>query len=69
MDKKTTKKAAAPKKAVLSLEEKEAIAEEVLGVHPKFLLQEGICLKVDVYAVAAAGKQFTGWKFVEHFHR
>lgn len=69
MAKEVKKKAPAPKRAGLSLEEKEAIAEEVLGVHPKFLLQEGICLKIDVHALAAAGKQFTGWKFVEHFHR
>ena len=47
----------------LSLEEKENIAAEVLGVHPKFLLKEtDQILRLAIWEMQAAGFSFTGFK-------
>ena len=53
----------------LSLEQKELIVEEILGVHPMYLIKEGLNLKLDIYKLNADGKTFNEWKHTEHYHR
>lgn len=53
-------------KKPLSLEEKNKIAEEVLGVHPRYLIKRGLNLQLDIYKLEADSGNFTDWKHKEH---
>ena len=53
----------------LSLDEKEQIAKEVLGVHPKYLIKSGLKLIVDINAMSRDGLVFNGFKHTEYMYR
>jgi len=54
-------KKAVVKKAALSKEEKEAIAAEVIGVHPKYFVYNGTEIKINVYKMAQDGVNWSGF--------
>ena len=46
----------------LSVEQQEAVVEEFLGVHPRFLLYSGLNIKLNHGKFRADGNAFNGWK-------
>ena len=59
----------ASKPKPLTFEEKESIVEEILGVHPKYLIKCGRALKADTWKMEADGKIFSEWNHTEHYYR
>ena len=51
--------------SVLTEEQKHEIVAEVLGVHPKYLIYDGLNIKVDLYRMTLDGVAFTDFPLRE----
>ena len=54
------------KAASLTKEQQEAVVEEYLGVHPKYLLVAGLNIRLNHGKFRSDGHHFNGWKFASN---